>query len=43
MEQILLFQWTFKCHLCRGEFHDCVEIGIHFRDEHEFCLTNLNL
>ena len=42
MEQatVLRHQWTFVCHFCRKEFHDCVEIGIHWRDEHDYNLIN---
>lgn len=32
MSQIfcLEYTWTFKCHFCKKECHDPVEIGIHF-------------
>jgi len=33
-------QWTFKCHLCKHESHDCVEIGLHLRDKHNYNFIN---
>ena len=35
-----LAQWTFKCHFCKHECYDCVEIGIHFREEHNYNFIN---
>ncbi len=29
-------RWTFKCHFCKKECHDPVEIGIHFDEEHNY-------
>jgi len=38
MNQILVLfhQWTFKCHFCKHECHDPIEIGIHFLEEHNY-------
>ena len=36
MEQVLCYKWTFKCHFCKHESHDGVEIGVHFREEHDY-------
>lgn len=33
-------QWTFKCHFCKHESHDSVEIGIHLLEEHNYNFIN---
>jgi len=42
MEQffVLKYQWTFRCHICKDEYHDPVAIGVHFKKSHNYNLIN---
>jgi hypothetical protein len=44
MKQRVIFclehSWTFKCHFCKEEYHDPVEIGLHFKRKHNYNFIN---
>jgi hypothetical protein len=42
MKQFLGYQWKFKCHICKDEYHDPVEIGMHFKHKHNYNLISDN-